>query len=1585
MSSQQPSRPAITPAMREQAAQQPNSWLYVVDPIFTDPNAEVPPWGFIGGFRVDEHGRITEDFSPNPNYRPSPVALRLPAPTNDVERALQLTTTGYAPAQTLLAALLETELILFAQPQGDGLFTLNHHSGRKQLQVFTSEAQLPGNWTSWQRMTGRSLAGMRPLGTDLQVNPNSVVKVRVPAEDLIRAAGLPVTANHTTNGTSTAAETTVRTDVSTITTPGRPTTSTLSSATSRESPSSEAAPDLPSPPQHEERERVGDDPFGERFLGSLLATAAGDALGAPVEFYPLEQIRSRYGTDGVTDYDRNTEHPGAFTDDTQLTLFTLEGMIRGHLAVRTGVTENPLPAIQLGLQRWLHTQGYSWERAAGPFLHTHPEPDGWLVALPEFFAVRSPASSNISALREFVSSERPGSVAEPLGRSETNGGMLRALPAALWSRDPHTVFEMATACAALTHGAPEGCLPAGVLGVLLRQLWDGQELATALARAREVLAEYAPDCGTEQALARAVELAEHGTPTPERLKDVLGAGWTAPEALAIAVCAVSSTENLARAVLLAVNHSGDSDSTGAVCGALAGAMYGKSALPGVWLRDLRQRETVEDLGRDALREFGTSPPDDEGWRQRYPGHGDVSSLGFDPTFGGPVSAEPSSPTGSAEAEEVSEHSGTESSAERSSGASSAAAAPPDSAVGGGWFRGPLLGGAVGDALGYLVEFDPLAAIRGRFGPAGVTGFPEKGEASAVVSDDTQMTLFTLEGVIRAGTSGRLGRATPPVETVQHAYQRWLHTQGFDWKEARGPAEEDEPDGWLIGQRELFKRRAPGTTCIQALHGFGRERRAGSVAAPLNDSKGCGGVMRAAPVALWSTDRREVFRVAAESAALTHGHPSGYLPAGAFAVIVRVLLDGFSLQQALDTALGELSRWDEHQETTACLKRAAELAAAGERGPETIEQRLGGGWVGEEALGIAVYAALTHPDSFTDAVLLAVNHSGDSDSTGSVCGTVMGAALSADSIPEEWVRALDLRETIERIAADAELEFGSAPPEDAEWLRRYPLPPGERVAETSGADGEAPPRTWLPVRDTASSEESEAQRTSPRTDEQEGEAIPDTEEHAPPPEEHAPTDTDVSPSDSPASPSAETEDAGKEEDPSSAEDAPPEGERHTEEPPPTEEAAENEPLSAEESRLLSAWRRIQEGDGDVPTELYEGLRALAVDTFGAEEAARLLGTHGRNRNTGALAEESPLELDPDQRLRGCVLGTLCGDVLGTPLMFTTDAGKLGADELEELVGTDGRGSCLSQQLLFVLHGVLRAELRRRLHDSETTTVDNIRTSLRQWLGTQGVVLRRPPLEHWPGETPALRAQRFPDHASLAALADPSEHGTRPGPLNPPNDADGFLGTARAAPLGLFAPDPAVAFALGAESAVLTHGSPDGYLPAGMLAGMVNALLRGTTLAEATRRALAELDKYEGGTNTAEAVRSAVRLAENGPPEAAALSELGSGWRAPEALAIALAAALSRPDSWREAVTLAASHPGNSAATSAVCGGLLGVSRGEEALPAEWVERLELREVAETLLADRQRLRDPEEPLPDEETPEWTLRYLGGESGGNGTSR
>ncbi len=294
--------------------------------------------------------------------------------------------------------------------------------------------------------------------------------------------------------------------------------------------------------------------------------------------------------------------------------------------------------------------------------------------------------------------------------------------------------------------------------------------------------------------------------------------------------------------------------------------------------------------------------------------------------------------------------------------------------------GSLLGGAVGDALGAPIEFSSIDEIRRRHGPAGVVDLPK-----LEITDDTQMVLFTLEGLLLARQRG-----TEPLPSVRAAYARWLHTQG-------GPPVPD--DGWLMSDRRLHSRRAPGHTCLTALKHNEK-----------NNSKGCGGVMRAAPVAAWPGDLREVFELAVGTARMTHHHPSGYLSAGVLAVIVRALLDGANLVDAVALSRAELVRWDGHEEQTTLLDKVMRL---GPLTPEEIESELGGGWVGEEALAIGLHAALVATD-FPSAIRLAVNHSGDSDSTGSICGNILGARDGVAVIPDSWLSVLELRDAVERL-------------------------------------------------------------------------------------------------------------------------------------------------------------------------------------------------------------------------------------------------------------------------------------------------------------------------------------------------------------------------------------------------------------------------------------------------------------------------------------------------------------------------------------------------------------------------------------------
>ncbi len=330
------------------------------------------------------------------------------------------------------------------------------------------------------------------------------------------------------------------------------------------------------------------------------------------------------------------------------------------------------------------------------------------------------------------------------------------------------------------------------------------------------------------------------------------------------------------------------------------------------------------------------------------------------------------------------------------------------------FVGCLLGGAVGDALGAPVEFMKRTEILRRFGPKGITQYAPAYGGIGLITDDTQMTLFTAEGLIRAWVRGCMKGITTYSGVTAHAYLRWLRTQG-ERPTCDIDFGSDEP-GWLFQQRELHHRRAPGNTCIAAL------RAMGSLGAPArNDSKACGGVMRVAPVGLFARrlgqqeSPQDAFRLGTELAALTHGHPTGALTGGVLAVLILALTDGASLSEALTASKTILCAEPGHEETLRAVEMAETLAASGEAHEVAIAQ-LGQGWVAEEALAISIYCALV-ARNFKQGVILAVNHDGDSDSTGSITGNLLGAMLGVKAIPSEWLEPLELREVITTVAED----------------------------------------------------------------------------------------------------------------------------------------------------------------------------------------------------------------------------------------------------------------------------------------------------------------------------------------------------------------------------------------------------------------------------------------------------------------------------------------------------------------------------------------------------------------------------------------
>jgi ADP-ribosylglycohydrolase len=340
------------------------------------------------------------------------------------------------------------------------------------------------------------------------------------------------------------------------------------------------------------------------------------------------------------------------------------------------------------------------------------------------------------------------------------------------------------------------------------------------------------------------------------------------------------------------------------------------------------------------------------------------------------------------------------------------------------YRACLLAGAIGDALGAPVEFLTRREILRDFGPEGIREHAPAYGRIAAITDDTQMTLFTAEGLLRARGHARAraggGVASPMpgreqcVASVAQSYLQWLLTQH------EMPAEHAHVDG-LLGVAALHSRRAPGHTCLSALERLAHLPERARALHASNGSKGCGGVMRVAPAGLFCAAQdlpeaelvRASFALGADLARITHGHPGGYLPGGMLAALVALLVREVPLPVALARAREALVTFDDHEETLRAINTAERLAVQGTAHHDAMVS-LGGGWVGDEALAMALYCALA-AESPESALLVAVNHSGDSDSTGAIAGNLMGAQHGMGWIPARWLEGLELRGVIDAAA------------------------------------------------------------------------------------------------------------------------------------------------------------------------------------------------------------------------------------------------------------------------------------------------------------------------------------------------------------------------------------------------------------------------------------------------------------------------------------------------------------------------------------------------------------------------------------------
>lgn len=275
----------------------------------------------------------------------------------------------------------------------------------------------------------------------------------------------------------------------------------------------------------------------------------------------------------------------------------------------------------------------------------------------------------------------------------------------------------------------------------------------------------------------------------------------------------------------------------------------------------------------------------------------------------------------------------------------------------------LFGVALGDALGWPVEFRKLSVIQQTYGEAGIQEPPDP----ALYTDDTQMTIALTEGLLDAGLEADLDTQ------MQAISQRFIA-----WGKS--------PDN----------NRAPGTTCMTAVNALSRGinwRKVG-----VTNSKGCGSVMRVATIGyLYQHDETRLREVALNSGIMTHGHPAAKAATVAGAYLVKLALEGVHpreyLMKTMNFCAGLSDEFD-----YALLKVGHVLGWGSE---VHALRHMGEGWIAEEAVALALYCVLRYPDDYVQAVRRGANSDGDSDSIASITGGILGARLGLEAMPRAW--------------------------------------------------------------------------------------------------------------------------------------------------------------------------------------------------------------------------------------------------------------------------------------------------------------------------------------------------------------------------------------------------------------------------------------------------------------------------------------------------------------------------------------------------------------------------------------------------------
>ena len=314
-------------------------------------------------------------------------------------------------------------------------------------------------------------------------------------------------------------------------------------------------------------------------------------------------------------------------------------------------------------------------------------------------------------------------------------------------------------------------------------------------------------------------------------------------------------------------------------------------------------------------------------------------------------------------------------------------------------RGCLWGVAIGDALGMPVEFKSIEAIHSIYGDDGIQNLRE----NAIWTDDTEMTFAVTKSLLRLGKVEEIKDLNEDTigQTIAQEFINWLDNPGY----------------------------APGITTSNSVNFLKVNGAKKWMLSGANNSKGCGTVMRAAPLGLWFAKslapelslldgpfHKLLFNESTRQSEITHGHKAATAAALAGSYAVALAINGVSP----DKMINPIEKYCNHIHSdfeNAMLRLKTSLV---QRKDGTFDTDLkaisyiGQGWVGDEAFVMALYSAIQHTNDIKTCLRTSVNHSGDSDSVACIAGSILGAFHGMSIIPKDWVDCLAEKKRMESL-------------------------------------------------------------------------------------------------------------------------------------------------------------------------------------------------------------------------------------------------------------------------------------------------------------------------------------------------------------------------------------------------------------------------------------------------------------------------------------------------------------------------------------------------------------------------------------------